>query len=447
MARGTISMRGTAKAEARPPVSGRSATLPELPAERRDAPGRHVGSSEAAALFNLSPYVTRLELYLRKRGELPDRDLSGDEGDEAVRWGQYLKPAVRQWVADRMGWTVRKVHRYVTHPAVEGMGCSLDFEVLSHGRGAGILEVETVDRLAFRGWEGGRPPLHYELQLQHQLACTGRLWGALGVLIGGNELLVIPYERHPGAIQRIEREVPIFWREVAAGRPPKASYEADLRTLTTLYRHATRGSFLDLRGSARASELCAAYEAASEAERAARARRDAAKTELLELIGSAETTWIDGYRISACTVAGGEVAYVRQPYRSFRVARCGRRRPAARDARDLTRSLERDLERSIELNRERNGERGPKCCPEAASGRFAEEHLRPMPPPEPEPVALETGAPDHSPLSALDAFAAAGEEGPAGGAAAAGDPAGHSAAPAGDAGNGNGSRSGRRAAH
>jgi len=306
-----------------PASTGRPVDATSLPAERRSERGRHVGSSEAAALFNLSPYVTRLELYLRKRGELPERDLSANE---AVRWGQYLEPAVGQGVADRMGWTVRKVHRYHTHPEVAGMGCSLDFEVVSHERGAGILEVKTVDRLAFRGWEDGRPPIHYELQLQHQLACTGRLWGAIGVLIGGNELRVVPYERHEGAIRRIEREVPAFWREVLEGRPPKPDYASDLRTLTALYRHATRGSFLDLRGSSRVRELCARYVAACDAERTARRQRDSAKAELVELIGSAETTWADGYRISARTVAGGPVAYVREPYRGFRITRFGGRR-------------------------------------------------------------------------------------------------------------------------
>src|SRR6478752_4443420 len=46
------------------------------PPKLQDVRARHVGSSEAAALFNLSPDVTRFELYLRKRGELPERDLS-----------------------------------------------------------------------------------------------------------------------------------------------------------------------------------------------------------------------------------------------------------------------------------------------------------------------------------------------------------------------------------
>lgn len=252
-----------------------------------------------AALFNLSPYATRLELYLRKRGELPEPDLSAHE---PALWGLALEDAIGREIGERTGWAVRKVRRYVTHPAVPGMGCSIDFEIVNHRRGGGILEVKTVDRLAFRNWQGGRPPIHYELQLQHQLACSRRDWGAIGVLVGGNELRITPYERHAGAIERIEREVPVFWREVAEGRAPRPDYQADLATLCALHRHAARGSFLDLRQSGRARRLCEEYMAAAEAERAARQRREAAKAELLDLIRDAETVWADGFRISAGTV-------------------------------------------------------------------------------------------------------------------------------------------------
>jgi hypothetical protein len=90
--------------------------------------------------------------------------------------------------------------------------------------------------------------------------------------------------------------------EVAEGRPPRPDYHADLATLTALYRHAAKGSFLDLRQSARVRQLCEEHTAAAEAERAARQRREAAKAELLDLIRDAETVWADGFRISAGTV-------------------------------------------------------------------------------------------------------------------------------------------------
>jgi putative phage-type endonuclease len=296
-------------------------SIPGLSTERGELRRRHVGASEVAALFNLSPHTTRLQLYLRKRGELPpelDDDLSGNE---RVFWGVYLEPAIGQGVADRMGWSLRKVRRYVAHPTVAGMGCSPDFEIVHHPRGAGVLEIKTVDRAVFRQWEAGRPPIHYELQLQHQLACMGRSWGALAILIGGNELRVLPYLRHEGAIARLEREVGVFWREVEEGRPPSAAYESDLETLRALYRDATRGSFLDLRDNQRARELCEAHGAAAGEERAAQLRKRAAEAELLDLIRQAETVWVDGFKISAGTVGGGPVEYIRSPYRSFRISK------------------------------------------------------------------------------------------------------------------------------
>jgi putative phage-type endonuclease len=304
-----------------------------LTPEHRELRRRHVGSSEVASLFNISPYATRLELYLRKRGELPEPDLSAHE---PALWGQALEGAIGQAVGDRMRWTVRKVRRYTSHPEVPGMGCSLDFEIVDHPRGAGVLEVKTVDRQVFRTWGDGRPPIHYELQLQHQLACTRRDWGAIGVLIGGNELRVVPYERHAGAITRLESEVPVFWREVQEQRPPRPDYQADLATLAALYRHAKPGSFLDLRRHARARELCREHLAAADAERAARQRREAAKAELLHLIGDAETVWLDGFKILAGTVEGGPVEYVREPYRSFRITpRPTARTPAHASAQQL----------------------------------------------------------------------------------------------------------------
>jgi predicted phage-related endonuclease len=298
--------------------------LAELPAERTELRRRHVGSSEVAALFNLSPHTTRLQLYLRKRGELPPELAGADaelDGNERIFWGVYLEPAIGQGVADRMGWSLRKVRRYVAHPGVPGMGCSLDFEIVQHPRGPGVLEVKTVDRATFRQWEAGRPPIHYELQLQHQLACTGRAWGALGILVGGNELRVVPYLRHEAAIARLEREVELFWREVDEGRPPAPVYEADLATLKALYRDAAGGSFLDLRDDQRARELCETYAAAADEERCVQLRKRAAEAELLDMIRQAETVWVDGFKISAGTIGGGPVAYERAPYRSFRISK------------------------------------------------------------------------------------------------------------------------------
>lgn len=49
-----------------------------------------IGASEIAAAAGLSPYQTPLELYLRKRGEMPPF-----EGNDATRMGTLLEPVVK----------------------------------------------------------------------------------------------------------------------------------------------------------------------------------------------------------------------------------------------------------------------------------------------------------------------------------------------------------------
>src|SRR3954469_5698350 len=141
-------------------------------------------------------------------------------------------------------------------------------------RGPGGLGIKNVDSLVARDWPDGLPPLRFELQVQHQLACLpSRAWGALGVLIGGNSLKIFEYERHPGAIARIERAVEEFWRSIAEDRPPEPDFDRDLPALEALYRSTTPGSVRDLRGHERLEELCAEYERARRDESAAERRK------------------------------------------------------------------------------------------------------------------------------------------------------------------------------
>lgn len=288
-----------------------------LPAARQELRARHVGASEVAALFGASPYMTAFELWHIKRGALPAPDL--DDSDR-VFWGQVLEPAVAQGAAALRGWTVRKVRRYSPHQRVAGMGASMDFEIIAHERGAGCLEIKNVDRLVYRDtWEDGEPPLHIELQLQHQLACTGRSWGAIAALIGGNDLKVFERERRPVTIAKIEAAVAAFWASIEAGREPKPDFLADAAAIAALHRDATTGKVEDMTGDNRLAELCALYRAAADAEKAAGEAKDAAKAEMLTKIGDAERVICGPHTISAKTVAGGPVAYERAPYRNFRL--------------------------------------------------------------------------------------------------------------------------------
>jgi len=292
-------------------------TVTTLSAEQAALRPHHVGGSEVAALFDLHPFLTRFELWHRKKGNLPEDDLSDND---RVFWGTVLEPAIGAGISERTGWPLQKVHRYAQHPSIAGMGASPDFEILDHPRGRGLVQVKNIDGLVFRqAWEDGKPPIYYQLQLQHELACTGYSWGALGVLIGGNKLEIFDYPRHEPTISKLEREVASFWQSIAANDEPHPDFERDLDTIRILFGSSQPGKVADLTDNARLTELCQLYKAAGADEKSAAGRKDAVKAEILTIIGDAEIAFAQDFKVSAGNVEGGPVSYVRKPYRDFRI--------------------------------------------------------------------------------------------------------------------------------
>lgn len=292
------------------------AIVPAFLSEEHQAQrARVVGASEVSALFDLHPQLTRYQLWHVKAGRIQPPDLSGNERVEA---GIFIEPSIAAWIAHRTGWPLEKFPGHATHPRVEGMGASPDYRILQHERGPGLVQIKNVDRLVYRDWND-EPPINYQLQLQHELACTDYSWGALGVLVGGNELRLFDYSRHEPSISRLEAEVSAFWRSIHDDQPPTPVWEVDLETIQQIHGYGRPGSVADLSADERLDELCAAYKAAGGEEKEAKARKEAAKAEILTLIGEAELAFSASWRVNAKNIAGGPVSYVRSDYRDFRI--------------------------------------------------------------------------------------------------------------------------------
>jgi len=279
---------------------------------RRD----HVGGSEVAALFGEHAQVSPFELWCRKKGTVAEPDLSENE---RVFWGTILEPAIAQGVAAKTGWTVRKVRRYHSLLPELGLGGSLDYEIVANERGPGILEIKTADWLIARGWDEGEPPLNYELQVQSYIACTGRAWGCMAVLIGGNELRLFEYERRPKTIEIIKAKVAEFWQSIADDKPPSPDYGRDVATIGKLYASSAEGKTVDMSGSNRIPDLIADYQRGAGEEKAGAAVKAAAKGEILTLIDDAERVVCGSATISCKMVAEKEIRYLRSSYRDFRI--------------------------------------------------------------------------------------------------------------------------------
>lgn len=247
-----------------------------------------ITSTEIAALYGLSPYVTEFELWHQKR----DRFVEERRADQRIRWGTRLQDAIAAGIAEERGWSVRRMNVYMRDEQ-DRLGSSFDFEVLAGGDlavpgGAGnpLLEIKNVDDLVFRdewidGERGIEAPQHIELQVQVQMEVANRPWCALVALVGGNDAKVTIRMRDREIGQDIRHHVRDFWRSIAAGTPPKPDYRLDAEFLCRLHGRADANLTID--ADDETADLIARYAALTELAK----ERDAIKAQVFERVGKA----------------------------------------------------------------------------------------------------------------------------------------------------------------
>lgn len=194
-----------------------------------------IGASDAAAAVGLNPYKSQLELWLEKTGRdtnLPKPDPA--DTTEPVYWGTLLEPIVAAAYTQQTGNRVRKVNAVLQHPTIPFMLANLDREVIGVP-GVQILECKTAGEFGARQWRDGVPE-YVQLQVQHQLAVTGKSAADVAVLLCGQALEVHRIERDDALIARLIPLEAQFWRYVATDTPPPGdgSESAD-RALRCLY--------------------------------------------------------------------------------------------------------------------------------------------------------------------------------------------------------------------
>ena len=197
-----------------------------------------LGASDSAALFGESPWQSPLALYAEKRG------LSGsDERDapEYVKWGLKLEPAIAQAFEEDTGRRVIDVPAFTIErdASLPFLCATLDRRQARFADESllapqiGVLELKTTNRFMRRDWDDG-VPLHYQIQVQHQLAVTGEAFASVAVLIAGAEFLWVDVPRHEAFIDELRRRCAEFWARVEAGDPPPV--DASQATRDALHR-------------------------------------------------------------------------------------------------------------------------------------------------------------------------------------------------------------------
>lgn len=278
-----------------------------------------VTSTEVAALFGCSPYVTAFELWHRKQG---NKDVAIEQ-NERMKWGTRLQDSIAAGIAEDQGWVIRRMTEYMRDPDLR-LGASFDFAFGKRLEEDGILEIKNVDGLAFRdGWivdgDNVEAPPHIEIQVQVQLAVSGKKKAYIGALIGGNRVVLIEREPDFGVITQIKQRVRDFWISVVGGTPPEPDFQRDASFISKLYGYAEPGSILPAHGNPRILALALQYREAGAKEKAAKLSKDAAKAEILTLIGPAEKVMGDGFTISSGMIGPKHVEYDAAGYRNWKI--------------------------------------------------------------------------------------------------------------------------------
>ncbi len=189
---------------------------------------RAIGASEVAAVLGVAgAWGTPLSVYLSK--------VQGEEAEETdqMLMGRETEAAIAKLYAKTTG---RKIHtpdpyQIMRHDSAP-FAATLDRLIAEPW--VGPLQLKSVGMSMAREW-GDEPPLHYAVQVQAEMACSGHKQGALAGWVGGQNLvhydLLVDKDFQQVMLESVER----FWQEYVVKRHPPEPTAKDSRALQRLY--------------------------------------------------------------------------------------------------------------------------------------------------------------------------------------------------------------------
>lgn len=274
-----------------------------------------VTSTESAALFGISPYLTEFELWHRKKNS----SLIEFKENERTIWGTRLQDAIAKGIAEDEGWTIRKKPEYVRDTELR-MGASFDFQ-LDNGF---LLEIKNVDSLQYRDqWiiekDSAEAPAYIELQVQHQLAVDEAPGAYIGGLIGGNRRVLLEREPNSKVIAELKARITKFWSDIHNNIEPEPNFARDAAFIAKLYSYAEPGKVFDASEDVKLKDLATCYKACADTIKELEVSKARLKSEILMHIGEAEKVIAEDFKISVGLIGPAKISYEKSGYRMFKL--------------------------------------------------------------------------------------------------------------------------------
>jgi putative phage-type endonuclease len=247
-----------------------------------------LGGSDAAAAAGLSPWKSTMTLWMEKTGAVQPADLSEQKN---VRWGTILEPVLADEYAKRNPQVkVRRNRAVLRSKAHPFMLANLDRVVLDPVRGRGGLEIKTTGFFAGDGWgedgcDGAEGvPVHYQIQVQHYLAVTGFDFFDVAVLIAGQDDRYYTITRDQDLIDALILAEERLWGMIQTNMMPDLTGHPDEGGALLSMFPGGQEAVLEL-STEDAVRFTDQYLTGAAAEKAGKAQKDAAKSNLKALMG------------------------------------------------------------------------------------------------------------------------------------------------------------------
>jgi putative phage-type endonuclease len=196
-----------------------------LTAEQLEARKRGVGGSEILAALGKDSRCSRLELYKRKVGEMPEPNFADNE---RVYFGQLLEPVIREEFSRRTKQRVIVPAQTLFHPTAPLLGHP-DGWMPAIREGVEIKMADKYEAEEFGEEDSDQVPVRYLVQCAAYMALTNADWWQLCVLIGGNDLRIYRIPRDPEIEAAVIAGASEFWSHVETRTAPDPQTPEEVR--------------------------------------------------------------------------------------------------------------------------------------------------------------------------------------------------------------------------
>ena len=282
-----------------------------------------VTSTESAALFGMSPYVTQFELWHRKR--------NGEQGEfkqnERMKWGNRLEAAIAHGIAEERGWTIEPMKDYWRDPDAR-IGSSFDFLITNDPDGPAHLEIKNVDFLQWsKKWDVNdetgyiEGPPHIEFQVQQQMLIRQRQRAVIGVFVGGNKPIILRRDALPDVQLEIVAAARRFWSNVDSRTEPVIDYDRDWSQVIAMNTHVSGKSIVEIEEGEEFDDLCEVYRDMSEKMAAMKLVRDVCRAKLMKRLGENKYGLSKKFRLTSWEIGEAVIQVHRKPQRRMKVTK------------------------------------------------------------------------------------------------------------------------------